>query len=79
MLDPKLTASWEKGLSQVAEGTIKGEEYMDKLEGFVQRRTDYVKGHDNRNGMIPYFNRAKTFYKTGKTRAETKKESKTEL
>ena len=35
LLDPKLTASWEKGLTQVAEGTITPDEYMEKLEGFI--------------------------------------------
>ena len=37
MLNPALTASWEKGLTQVAEGQITGEEYMQKLDDFVQR------------------------------------------
>lgn len=43
LLNPALTASWEKGLTQVAEGTITGKEYMDKLDDFVSRRTDLVK------------------------------------
>lgn len=43
MLNPELTASWELGLSQVAEGTITEQEYMDKLRGFVYRNVDYVK------------------------------------
>lgn len=70
LLDPQLTASWEKGLSQVADGEIKGEEYMNKLEGFVKRRTDYVKNHDNRNGMLRYFNHVKPFYQTAKKTAK---------
>jgi len=48
MLDPKLTASWEKGLTMVAQGDITSEEYMVKLKGFISRRTDYVKQTDNR-------------------------------
>ncbi len=43
LLDPALTASWEKGLTQVADGTITGEEYMGKLDAFVSRRTNFVK------------------------------------
>ncbi len=39
LLNPELTASWEKGLKYVAEGTITSQEYMEKLEGFVARRT----------------------------------------
>ncbi|MCD7739128.1 MAG: DNA topoisomerase, partial [Lachnospiraceae bacterium] len=37
MLEPALTASWEKGLTGVAEGRITYEEYMSKLTGFVAR------------------------------------------
>ena len=36
LLDPKLTASWEKGLNYVAEGSITSREYMDKLEHFIR-------------------------------------------
>lgn len=43
LLNPELTASWEKGLTYVAEGTISSDEYMKKLEGFVARRTQNVK------------------------------------
>ena len=62
MLEPTLTASWEKGLTQVANGEISSEEYMDKLKGFINRRTDYVKKYDNRaylNQCTPY---VKSFY-----------------
>ena len=41
LLNPDLTASWEKGLTYVAEGSITTEEYMVKLENFIKRRTDY--------------------------------------
>jgi len=43
LLNPELTASWEKGLSMVADGKITGEEYMFKLKDFVQKKTDAVK------------------------------------
>ena len=43
LLDPKLTASWELGLTRVAEGTVSEEEYMEKLNGFVARNTNNVK------------------------------------
>ena len=39
LLNPELTASWEKGLTYVAEGTITSKEYMEKLEGFIKRIT----------------------------------------
>lgn len=43
LLNPKLTASWEMGLSQVADGTISEKEYMDTLEKFVSEKTEKVK------------------------------------
>ncbi len=42
LLNPELTASWEKGLTYVAEGTITSQEYMNKLAVFVARRTRNV-------------------------------------
>ena len=36
LLNPELTASWEKGLNYVAEGSITSKEYMDKLEHFIR-------------------------------------------
>ena len=39
LLNPELTASWEKGLTYVAEGSITSDEYMEKLERFVAGRT----------------------------------------
>lgn len=39
LLNPELTASWEKGLTYVAEGSITSDEYMEKLERFVAMRT----------------------------------------
>ncbi len=43
LLNAELTASWEKGLSYVAEGTVSTGEYMEKLEEFVRRHTRRVK------------------------------------
>ncbi|MCX4270409.1 MAG: DNA topoisomerase [Lachnospiraceae bacterium] len=47
LLNPELTASWEKGLTYVAEGTITSEEYMVKLEDFIRKRTQNVLGLNN--------------------------------
>ena len=44
LLNPELTASWEKGLTYVANGEITSEEYMGKLEHFVRSRTEQVLG-----------------------------------
>jgi len=62
MLDPKLTASWELGLSQVAEGKITEEEYMVKLDGFIKRNVDFVKVNNNKNVIRTLINRVKTYY-----------------
>lgn len=43
LLNPKLTASWEKGLTQVEEGKVSKQEYRQKLEQFVQTKTEAVK------------------------------------
>ena len=45
LLNPKLTASWEKGLTQVAQGVTSKEEYLQKLEEFVRTKTVAVIGH----------------------------------
>ena len=46
LLNPELTASWEKGLTYVAEGSITPQEYMDKLENFIRSRTEQVMGNN---------------------------------
>ena len=42
LLNPELTASWEKGLTYVADGEITSDEYMMKLEHFINSRTQGV-------------------------------------
>ena len=64
LLDPSLTASWEKGLTLVAEGNITSKEYMDKLNGFVGRRTEYVKQLHNQRALFARFQAAAANYKT---------------
>ncbi len=46
LLDPRLTASWELGLTQVAGGSVTSEEYTQKLNSFISRRTNYIKETD---------------------------------
>ncbi len=62
MLDPKLTASWELGLSQVAEGKITEQVYMDKLEGFIRRNVDYVKDNNFIPALRLRITKLKTYY-----------------
>lgn len=63
LLDPRLTASWEKGLTLVASGEITEEEYMGKLDDFVTRRTNSVKQMTNQNALYHRFQYASQFYK----------------
>ena len=63
LLDPALTASWEKGLTLVADGSITSGEYMDKLAGFVGRRTEYVKQLNNQRNLYAQFDAAAANYR----------------
>ena len=68
MLNPELTASWEKGLSMVADGSVTSGEYMKKLEAYVAKLTDNVKGLNNKNQMLYLFNQVSPYYKSKKGR-----------
>lgn len=63
LLNPDLTASWEKGLTYVAQGTLTSEEYMVKLNGFIERRTDAVLKLNNQYALRQYFDAAAAYYK----------------
>lgn len=63
LLNAELTASWEKGLTYVAEGTITSDEYMAKLEDFVSRRTNRVINLNNQAALVTYFNEVSKNYK----------------
>ena len=63
LLNPALTASWEKGLTQVADGKISSDEYMVKLKDFVVRRTNYVKQMNNQGNLYTQFRTAEANYK----------------
>ena len=63
LLNPELTASWEKGLTYVADGDITPEEYMQKLDHFIVSRTRGVKGLNNQGQLRACYDRAAKFYK----------------
>lgn len=63
LLRADLTASWEKGLCGVADGSISEQEYTDKMTSFVIRYTDMVKKINNQNRITTVFDRAKKYYK----------------
>ena len=63
LLNPELTASWELGLTQVAEGEITEEDYMEKLNGFITRRVQYVKQTANQTALQKQFDKVSAHYK----------------
>ena len=63
LLNPELTASWEKGLTYVTEGSITTEEYMEKLEAFVRRRVNAVKNLNKQTALEGAFRRVASYYK----------------
>ncbi len=73
LLNPELTASWEKGLNYVAQGTITGDEYMRKLEHFVRSRTQGVLSVNNQYAMRPLFDEAAKYYKSAKAGTQSSK------
>ena len=62
LLNPELTASWEKGLTYVAEGSVTEEEYMQKLDAFVRGRTEAVRRVQNESQMRQFLSRIPKFY-----------------
>lgn len=62
LLNPELTASWEKGLTYVADGQITKEEYMQKLERFVTRMTNGVKELNNQYQLRQAFQQTLQVY-----------------
>ena len=76
LLNPELTASWEKGLTYVADGDITPEEYMQKLDHFIISRTNGVKGLNNQYQLRACYERAAGFYKNGTSGAKRGKSDK---
>lgn len=64
LLNPELTASWEKGLTYVAEGSVTPQEYMDKLEHFIRVRTDGVKNMNNQYALRQMYDEDAKYYKS---------------
>ena len=73
LLNPELTASWEKGLTYVAEGSITEQEYMDKLEHFVRIRTKQVEDSHFQYALRQFFDAAAQYYKKPERETAVKK------
>ena len=62
LLNPELTASWEKGLTMVANGEITSDEYMKKLDRFIVNKTTGVKGLSNQYVLKSCYDKVSGFY-----------------
>ncbi|MBW9169716.1 type IA DNA topoisomerase [Clostridium estertheticum] len=62
LLNPELTASWEKGLTMVTQSEIAGDIYMDKLENYIVKNTDRVLQLNNGLRLKSKFDMASEFY-----------------
>jgi DNA topoisomerase-3 len=63
LLNAELTASWEKGLTYVADGQITKEEYTQKLDSFVAKMVLGVKQLNNHSALARYYSEVVPFYK----------------
>ena len=66
LLNPTLTASWEKGLTYVAEGSVTEEEYMQKLDKFVTQKTNIVKQNNVQYQLRQSFDQIAPYYQKKK-------------
>ncbi|MDY3919333.1 MAG: DNA topoisomerase [Candidatus Limivivens sp.] len=73
LLNPELTASWEKGLTYVAEGSITPDEYMTKLDHFIRSRTAQVLNNNHQYALREMFDASAVYYEK-KSRSGTKGE-----
>lgn len=73
LLNPELTASWEKGLTYVAEGSITSQEYIDKLEHFVRVRTQQVENSNFNYALRQFFDAAAQNYAKTAEKAPARK------
>ncbi len=64
LLKPKLTASWELGLTMVAEGEISSDEYMGKLDDFVSKHTNEVRNKNWLSALTEDYKVVAQYYKT---------------
>lgn len=76
LLDPRLTASWEKGLNQVADGETSFDEYKVKLYDYVKRRTDLVRNLNNQSYLRARYADAAQYYKKAKKSSKQTKDNK---
>ena len=78
LLNPELTASWEKGLTYVAEGTITSQEYMDKLEHFIRVRVQGVQSINNHYALHSRYDAIAANYKISGVKKQPERKKATQ-
>ena len=78
LLNPELTASWEKGLTYVAEGTITSQEYMDKLEHFIRVRVQGVQSINNHYALRSRYDAIAANYKISGVKKQPERKKATQ-
>ena len=74
MLEPKMTASWEKGLSQLERGEISTADYRGKLEAYVTKHVNSVKSGNLRQAVAVKLKEVNEVYKeAGNKKSRSKK------
>ena len=76
LLNPELTASWEKGLNYVSEGSITSDVYMEKLDKFIADRVYFVRRLNNQNELRAKFEAAAKYYPASGRNGRRKKKKK---
>ncbi|EKC81293.1 hypothetical protein LEA_00490, partial [human gut metagenome] len=77
MISPNLTASWEKGLTGVADGSISEGDYMKKLEAFVQQVVQRAKGGDYRAKLNSFYRSVQPHHAGENKKKRTTRKKKT--
>ena len=62
LLNPELTASWEKGLELVAQGRITSDDYMNKMEDYIRVHIDRVMKYGRSDGLQKVFRKNAVYY-----------------
>ena len=68
MLSPRMTAGWEMGLTQVADGSIKSDDYMEKLNDYIRSMVEEAKKGNNTAKLQNFYNQVAVYYKTKKSK-----------
>lgn len=72
ILNPKYTASWEKGLQGIADGTVTKEIYLSKINGYVTKSIEDLKGHNYTDNINASINKLRSLYPEIKKTSEMK-------